>query len=98
RARDCGLRRVTSTPSMVTRPARGRTSPESTPNNVVLPAPLGPTRPTVVPRGTVRLTLSRATTPPNRTVTPSAASNGPSSTGVAVLLSTGDAALTAPPP
>ena len=34
-----------STPSSRTRPARGRTSPESTPNSVVLPAPFGPDEP-----------------------------------------------------
>src|SRR5262245_44732257 len=37
-------------------------------NSVVLPAPLGPMRPTIWPSATSKLTSSRATMPPNRTV------------------------------
>src|SRR4029450_6906861 len=37
-------------------------------NSVVLPAPLGPMRPTICPSATSKLTSSRATMPPNRTV------------------------------
>jgi hypothetical protein len=38
--------------------------------SVVLPAPLAPTRPNTEPRGTVRLTSSRAVLEPNRRVKP----------------------------
>ena len=55
-ARCWGLRPVTSVPFIVTRPAFGRRRPDRTPNSVVFPAPLGPTRPTVEPSGTARLT------------------------------------------
>src|SRR5262245_37733701 len=37
-------------------------------NSVVLPAPLGPIRPTICPSATSKVTLSRATIPPKRTV------------------------------
>src|ERR671917_88505 len=37
---------------------------------VVLPAPLGPMRPAIAPRGTNMSTLSTATRPPNRLVRP----------------------------
>ena len=50
------------------RPAGGA-GPDSTPKSVVLPAPLGPTSPTIVAGGTDRLTSLRATRPPKRTVT-----------------------------
>ncbi len=69
-ARRCGRARVTSSPSSRTVPAVGLRRPESTPNNVLFPAPLGPTRPTMVCGGTVNSTPSTATNPPNRTVTP----------------------------
>src|SRR5687768_14072735 len=38
-------------------------------NNVVLPAPFGPIRPTISPGSTVRSTASSATSPPKRSVT-----------------------------
>ena len=49
----------------------GRSSPDSTPNRVLLPAPLGPTRPDDAGRwAAARLTSRTATSPPKRTVTP----------------------------
>src|SRR5215204_3562939 len=39
--------------------------------HVVLPAPLGPMRPKISPCSMTKLTLSRATRPPNRFVRPS---------------------------
>ena len=64
RLRPSGVRRVTSRPRKVTLPTSGRTKPEMISNNVVLPAPLGPIRPTISPGYTSRLTESTAVTPP----------------------------------
>ena len=64
RARRCGLARVMSTPSSRTRPARGRTSPDRTPNSVVLPAPFGPDEPDDRACGARQVDASSATTPP----------------------------------
>src|SRR5580700_6657540 len=61
---------------MTTRPVTGRTSPEITPKSVDLPAPFGPTNPTMVPGGTSMETSDRAVSPPKRTVTPVAARTG----------------------
>ena len=88
RARACGLRPVMSSPFISTRPPRGCRRPESTPKSVVLPAPFGPTRPTVDPGGTDRLTPSSATTPPKRMVMFSAARTG-AGNAAAVGASTG---------
>jgi hypothetical protein len=50
---------------------RGITIPVMAFNRVVLPAPLGPIRLKSSPGSTERLTLSRAVSPPNFTVTDS---------------------------
>ena len=63
-------------------PAAGVFTPVMLSNKVVLPAPLGPMSPLTWPDGTDMVTLSTATTPPNRTVTPSTAKRGwPDSAG-----------------
>ncbi len=69
-ARRCGDAVVTSVPSRWTSPWKGRTKPERTPNRVLLPAPLGPTRPTSSRGWTSTPTASTASSPPYRTVTP----------------------------
>src|SRR5260370_10906629 len=51
-------------------------------NSVVLPAPLGPIRPTMVPSGTVKETESSATMPPKRTLTSRTSSKPPISAQV----------------
>ena len=61
----------TSWPSTSTRPASGRSSPVTIERVVVLPAPLGPTKPNIDPRGTHMVRLSTATLGPNRLVSPS---------------------------
>ncbi len=53
-------------PSRRTVPLSGLTSPQRTPMVVVLPAPLGPSRPNISPRPTSNPTPSTATTSPNR--------------------------------
>src|SRR2546422_395175 len=47
-----------------TRPSSGSVWPVRTFSNVVLPAPLGPMRPTIAPAGTSKETPSTARTPP----------------------------------
>ena len=51
-------------------PASGRTSPSSIRSSVVLPAPLGPSRPRTSPGRRVRSTASTATVDPKRLTTP----------------------------
>src|SRR5450755_3036774 len=67
---------VTVRPARRTSPALGARSPEMRPNRLVLPAPFGPTIPTVSPAWTVRERSSATTTRPNRLVTPSSWSSG----------------------
>src|SRR6476660_5442059 len=55
---------------MRTRPALGRSTPEAILSSVVLPQPEGPTRQTISPGATSRLTLSRASLPSNSRDTP----------------------------
>ena len=69
RARPCGETSVTSVPSSTTRPLVGVTKPEMMSSTVVLPAPLGPMRPTISPCRTRRSTPFTARTPPNDTLT-----------------------------
>src|ERR1035441_8601607 len=57
-------------------PASGDRSPEMRPNRLVLPAPFGPTIPTVSPAPTLNESCSAMTTRPNRFVTPSSSSSG----------------------
>src|SRR5208282_782662 len=67
---------VTRRPAKETVPAPGDRSPEMRPNRLVLPAPFGPTIPTVSPAPTVNDRSSAMTTRPNRFVTWSSSSNG----------------------
>ena len=55
---------VMSRPSNSTLPWSGRRKPDSSPNSVVLPAPLGPTSALMLPAGTARLTSCTAFRPP----------------------------------
>ena len=57
-----------SRPPNTTRPLFGLRRPETTSNNVVLPAPFGPIRPQIWPGGTSKATPSKAVIPPKRTV------------------------------
>src|SRR5690349_20055760 len=54
-----------SRPRNSTWPAEGVRKPESSPNSVVFPAPLGPTSAQSVPGFTARLTSCTALRPPN---------------------------------
>jgi hypothetical protein len=54
-------------------------------NSVVLPAPLGPIRPTMWPCGTEKETLSSAVMPPKRTLTPSTRSRSARLAGEAMI-------------
>src|SRR6478672_4243762 len=60
---------VTGRPSNEMCPAPGARSPEMRPNRLVLPAPFGPTIPTVSPAPTLSESCSAMTTRPNRFVT-----------------------------
>src|SRR5438067_4941516 len=73
-ARSLARNEVTSRPARATRPASIRCSPEMALNSVVLPAPLGPMRPTIDPSGTRTETRSRAWRPPKATEMPSTTS------------------------
>src|SRR5436309_4770534 len=57
-------------------PLDSRRNPEMHSMSVVLPAPLGPMSPTISPSRTSRSTVSRAASPPKRTVTPRQSSTG----------------------
>src|ERR1700719_326487 len=67
---------VTGRPAKETLPAPGDRSPEMRPNRLVLPAPFGPTIPTVSPASTASDRSSAMTTRPNRFVTWSSSSSG----------------------
>src|SRR5689334_12972079 len=67
---------VTVRPAKRISPAPGARSPEMRPNRLVLPAPFGPTIPTVSPGSTVSDRSSAMTTRPNRFVTCSSWSSG----------------------
>src|SRR5271169_6452705 len=67
---------VTGRPAKETVPAPGDRSPEMRPNRLVLPAPFGPTIPTVSPDPTANDRSSTMTTRPNRFVTWSSSSSG----------------------
>src|SRR5919108_67231 len=67
---------VTRRPSKEMSPAPGARSPEMRPNRLVLPAPFGPTIPTVSPAPTLSESCSAMTTRPNRLVTLSSWSSG----------------------
>src|SRR5579871_28687 len=59
----------TGVPSTSALPSEGGVSPRRIRMRVVLPAPLGPRSPTIDPGGISKVTLSRATSSPNRFVT-----------------------------
>src|SRR5690242_12733439 len=67
---------VTVLPAKDTLPLLGARSPEMRPNRLVLPAPFGPTIPTVSPAPTANDRSSAMTTRPNRFVTWSSSSSG----------------------
>src|SRR5690348_2915619 len=67
---------VTVRPAKRISPAPGARSPEMRPNRLVLPAPFGPTIPTVSPAPTLSERSSAMTTRPNRFVTWSSARSG----------------------
>src|SRR6266853_4310768 len=67
---------VTRRPEKKISPAPGDRSPEMRPNRLVLPAPFGPTIPTVSPAPTANDRSSAMTTRPNRFVTWSISSSG----------------------
>src|SRR5215469_6651406 len=67
---------VTVLPVKMTWPLSGARSPEMRPNRLVLPAPFGPTIPTVSPGLTEKDRSSAMTTRPNRFVTWSRCSRG----------------------
>src|SRR3546814_1270525 len=74
RARRCRGRSPKLTESKAMRPPDGRTRPDTALNRVVLPAPLGPTRPTTSCRLAANVTASTAVKPPKRTVSASSSS------------------------
>ena len=57
-------------PSKTMSPSSGRNWPQTQLNNVVLPAPLGPTRPTLSPGLTSKVMLCTALIPPKDLHTP----------------------------
>src|ERR1700750_2516752 len=67
---------VTGRPPKAMVPAPGDRSPEMRPNRLVLPAPFGPTIPTVSPGPTANERSSAMTTRPNLFVTWSSSSRG----------------------
>ncbi len=71
---EVGLRREDG--ALATLPSVGTYRPVRQLKKVVLPAPLGPMRPTISPELTVRSTLRTAVRPPKRMVTPLASSTG----------------------
>src|SRR5579884_784498 len=73
-ARTASASVATSRPSTRARPLSGRSTVVNTRTAVVLPAPLGPSRPSTVPASTSRLSPSRARTACPNTFTRSAAS------------------------
>ena len=68
--------RATSSPRTSARPESGTSSVARTRTRVVLPAPLGPSRPNTAPSGTTRSTPASATVAPKRLVTPSTRAAG----------------------
>src|SRR6266568_8195436 len=74
---------VTLTPPNVISPEAGARSPAMRPNRLVLPAPFGPTIPTMSPEPTLNDKLSATTTLPKLFVTPSSSSRAvPAASGI----------------
>src|SRR5580704_16500088 len=83
RHRAAGSSLVTVRPAKRTSPAPGARSPEMSPNRLVLPAPFGPTIPTMSPGPTVKDSLSATTTLPKLLVTLSSSSRAvPAASGI----------------
>src|SRR5215468_1702608 len=76
----CFLRPVTTCPRKRIWPAVGWYTPVMALKQVVLPAPFGPISPKISPSCSVKLTWSRARTPPNRRETLSTSSSASGST------------------
>ena len=72
----CGLRPPMSRPAENTRPASGERNPHTRLNSVVFPAPFGPMIACSRRGASARLTLSTATRPPKRLVSPSICKTG----------------------
>src|SRR5215212_5316764 len=87
----CGFRPLRRRPSKVIVPVVGANVPVIRLTRVVLPAPLGPIRPTISFWRRSKLTPCTATTPPNRRLTPSTRSTTSSGIGASGL-PTGEAA------
>src|SRR4029450_9601099 len=85
----CAGSPVMSRPSSRTRPSVGGSSPLTVLNSVVLPAPLGPMRPTISPAETFTLTPVSAARPPNRWLIPTPSSTRPPCREPAGTLGTG---------
>ena len=74
-------RRRSARPFQRTRPASGASTPSTIRIAVVLPAPLGPTKPSIRPGATENVRSSSATTSPKRRVSPSSSSMAGRSSG-----------------
>src|SRR4030042_1522082 len=72
----CGFRPLIFSPLKVITPGLGTRAPEIRLNSVVLPAPLGPIKPTISPWSTWKSTRETAANPPKCLVTPSPSSIG----------------------
>src|SRR5215813_2210506 len=84
-----GGRPAMSAPPKRMRPLVGRRTPVRQLKNVLLPAPFGPMIARISPRGTAKLTLLSAVSPPNRTVSPSVRSIGSEDSPPRLLVATG---------
>src|SRR5215467_14685383 len=80
-ARTCSACRTTSRPSTLARPASGARMVARIRTAVLLPAPLGPSRPSTLPALTARSIPSSATTGPNRLTSPRAPIAGSAMSG-----------------
>src|SRR5262252_847843 len=85
-----------SAPPKTIRPLVGRRTPVRQLKKVLLPAPLGPMIARISPRGTAKLTLLSAVSPPKRTVSPSVRSIASEDSPPRLLVATG-AGLTSDP-
>ena len=70
-----GAQRRSECPFNRMSPRTGRYSLLRQLNSVVLPAPLGPIKPTILPRATAKVTSWRATMPPKCIATPAISNN-----------------------
>src|SRR5262249_60561457 len=84
-----GVEPAMSVPLKRMRPLVGRRTPVRQLKNVLLPAPLGPMIARISPRGTAKLTLLSAVSPPNRTVSLSVRRIAPEDSPPRLLVATG---------